>query len=76
MKPWQGMALMSVNGNGMMLPRVLLPMTMEKVEHEAKEKEGEVEELERLSVKMDEAVLANQCEVQTSVLCPPALGWT
>ena len=47
----------------MMLPRVLLPMTMEKVEHEAKEKEGEVEELERLSVKMDEAVLANQCEV-------------
>ena len=55
---------------------VLLPLTIEMVEHEATEKEGEVEELERLSVKMDEAVLANQCEVQTSVLCPPALGWT
>ena len=70
------MALMSINGNARMLSMVLLPLTIEMVEHEATEKEGEVEELERLSVKMDEAVLANQCEVQTSVLCPPALGWT
>ena len=49
---------------------------LEEVEHEAKEKEGEVEELERLSEKIDEAVLANQCGVQASVLRPPALGWT
>ena len=55
---------------------VLLPLTIEMVENEATEKEGEVGELERLSVKMDEAVLANRCGVQASVLRPPALGWT
>ena len=67
---------MSVNGNARMLSMVLLPLTIEMVENEATEKEGEVGELERLSVKKDEAVLANRCGVQASVLRPPALGWT
>ena len=40
------MALMSVNGNARMLSMVLLPLTIEMVENEATEKEGEVGELE------------------------------